>query len=95
MLGNGEPCMRRQAIAGCRLPRSVGAHANMCYALKMVGPRSKPSDEIDFAPPSADVSAAEYAAWKIEKVTKALKQCEDRDAMIPAADVWERFGFER
>lgn len=67
----------------------------MCYAVKMVGPRTKPSDKIDFAPPSADASPASYEAWKIEKVTKALKQCEDRDAMIPAADVWERFGFER
>ena len=67
----------------------------MCYSAKMVGPRSKPSDEIDFAPPSADASPAEYEAWKIEKVTKALKQCEDRDAMIPAVEVWERFGFER
>jgi hypothetical protein len=67
----------------------------MGYSIAMAGQRSKSSDEIDFAPLSADASAAEYEAWKIEKVTKALKQCEDRDAMISASDVWERFGFER
>jgi hypothetical protein len=67
----------------------------MRYAAEMARPRSKPSDELDFAPASADASAKEYEAWKLQKVTKALKQCEDREAMIPAAEVWESFGFER
>ncbi|EKF58546.1 hypothetical protein QWE_18138 [Agrobacterium albertimagni AOL15] len=58
---------------------------------------SKPqaSEDIDFAPPSANASPAEYEAWKVKKITHALKQCEDRESMIPAAEVWERFGFER
>ncbi len=61
----------------------------------MAEPKSEASEDIDFAPQSSAVSPAEYEAWKVEKITKALRQCEDRDAMIPAADVWERFGFER
>lgn len=61
----------------------------------MAEPKSKAPENIDFAPQSSEGSSAEYVAWKVEKITKALKQSEDRAAMIPAADVWERFGFER
>jgi hypothetical protein len=61
----------------------------------MAEPKSQAPEDIDFAPRTSEASAAEYEAWKIDKITKALKQCENRDAMIPAAEVWERFGFER
>lgn len=74
---------------------AVGPGAKLGYSVLMAEPKSKAAETLDFAPKSSEVSSAEYEAWKVEKVTKALKQCEDRDAMISAADVWERFGFER
>lgn len=74
---------------------AVGPSSKLGYDLLMAEPKSKAPENIDLAPPSSEASSAEYDAWKVEKITKALKQCEDRDAMIPAADVWERFGFER
>lgn len=40
-------------------------------------------------------SDADYTAWKEAKIKSALKQAEDRSNMIPAEDVWEKFGFER
>lgn len=61
----------------------------------MAKPKSKDPEDIDFAPQSANASPAEHEAWKVKKITNALKQCEDRETMIPAAEVWERFGFER
>lgn len=73
----------------------VGPGAKLRYSIPMSEPKSKASDNIDFAPQSSEASAAEYDAWKVEKITKAIKQCEDRSSMIPATDVWERFGFER
>jgi hypothetical protein len=36
-----------------------------------------------------------YDAWKEKKIRAALKQADDRSAMVPAKKVWERFGFER
>ena len=74
---------------------AVGPGAKLRYSVCMAEPKSKAVGTIVFAPQSSEASSAEYDAWKVEKITKALKQCEDRDAMIPAADVWERFGFER
>jgi hypothetical protein len=56
----------------------------------MAEPKSKAPENIDLAPLSSEASSADYDAWKVEKITKALKQCEDRDAMIPADEVWER-----
>lgn len=79
---------------GAGRQEAIGLSHDLRYSLSMAEPKSEASEDIDFAPSSA-VSPAEYEAWKVEKITKALRQCEDRDAMIPAADVWERFGFER
>ncbi len=36
-----------------------------------------------------------YAAWKRAKVERGLAESEDRDAMIPAAQVWRDLGLER
>jgi hypothetical protein len=36
-----------------------------------------------------------YAAWKREKVERALAESADREAMIPAAEVWRDLGLER
>ncbi len=41
------------------------------------------------------VTKAGYEAWKEAKIKKALAEAEDRASMIAAANVWERFGFER
>lgn len=44
---------------------------------------------------SGEQPAADYSAWKDEKVRKAQQQALDRSKMIPAHKVWETFGFER
>ncbi|WP_326525618.1 hypothetical protein [Sphingomonas sp.] len=36
-----------------------------------------------------------YESWKRAKIEAALAQARDRDAMIPAEEVWRRLGFER
>ncbi|MDR7027200.1 hypothetical protein J2X08_002819 [Rhizobium rosettiformans] len=80
---------------GAGRQEAIGLSHKLRYSLSMAEPKSEASEDIHFAPKSSAVSPTEYEAWKVEKINKALRQCEDRDAMIPAADVWERFGFER
>ncbi|MGK9053190.1 hypothetical protein [Neorhizobium petrolearium] len=57
--------------------------------------REKISFEELTEPQAAAAGDQDYASWKQEKIRKALKQSENRSAMIPAGKVWERFGFER
>ncbi|MFN4205370.1 MAG: hypothetical protein ACK4HG_03170 [Agrobacterium albertimagni] len=55
---------------------------------------SRTSDDfkdVPLSPPLQDASRSEYAAWKAKKIMAALRQTEDRTAMIPADEVWERF----
>ena len=43
------------------------------------------------APESNDPA---YRAWKQAKVDKALKEAEDRAALIPSDKVWSKLGVE-
>lgn len=36
-----------------------------------------------------------YNAWKRAKIEKGLEQAQDRDAMIPVAQILRDFGLER
>ncbi len=36
-----------------------------------------------------------YDAWKRAKIEKGLEQAQDRDAMIPVAQILRDFGLER
>ncbi len=36
-----------------------------------------------------------YAAWKRQRIERAKAQAEDREAMIPAEQVWRDLGLER
>ncbi|MGE6739288.1 hypothetical protein ACQKGC_03320 [Allorhizobium pseudoryzae] len=55
----------------------------------------KTMDQKTTSPDDDAVTPEAYVAWKDAKVRAALAEAEDRTCMIPAADVWERFGFER
>ncbi|MCL6706633.1 hypothetical protein M8R20_06445 [Pseudomonas sp. R2.Fl] len=50
-------------------------------------------DELTAEPATAQEPG--YDAWKEAKVKKALNESKKRSNMIPAHDVWEKFGFER
>jgi hypothetical protein len=36
-----------------------------------------------------------YADWKRGKIERGIKQAQDRDSLIPAAQVWQKLGLER
>ncbi len=61
-----------------------GYHVSMARA----APTSEPLN------PDAECEPG-YAAWKREKVERALAESADREAMIPAAEVWRDLGLER
>jgi hypothetical protein len=42
-----------------------------------------------------DETSPDYVAWKDAKVRRALKQSEDRSAMIPSDEVWKALDSER
>ena len=38
---------------------------------------------------------AGHAAWKRDKIKRGLEQARDREALIPADQVWRNLGLER
>jgi hypothetical protein len=45
--------------------------------------------------PLEAAAADAYDLWKDAKIERALKQAEDREALIPAETVWRDLGLER
>lgn len=53
------------------------------------------TDLEELTQPCEPSTAPDYLAWKENKILKGLKQSKDRSQMVPAHQVWEKFGFER
>jgi len=55
-------------------------------------PASTPEEKLD-----DDGLPAEhgYAAWKLDKVERALAQAQDRSVLVPAKQIWRELGLAR
>ncbi|TWF56592.1 hypothetical protein FHW37_102227 [Neorhizobium alkalisoli] len=74
---------------------TIGATSISRYSAGMSETKGKISFKDLTAPAEGQSTDADYLAWKEAKIRKALKQAEDRSLMVPAEEVWKRFGFER